>query len=273
MLVVTHEMGFARNVSNRVIFVDRGLIAADGPPAQSCSDRRRAGALPHLRRPRAALSDTARLRRAAAKPSGCCARSAAAALATLTPDGDPFASLVAVATMPDGAPILLLSRLAAHTRHLAADGRCSLLLAEGGTRRPSRPSAADAGWPRTPGRASRGDCRGSLPVARNPKSKLYAGFPDFGFWIVGLAQAHLNGGFARAASFEGADMLTGDRGLRGLIAGEAGAIEHMNADHRDAIAVYATRLAGQPDGDWRRQRFRSGRNGPRLGRSNGTDRV
>ena len=34
MLVVTHEMGFARNVSNRVIFVDRGLIAADGPPAE-----------------------------------------------------------------------------------------------------------------------------------------------------------------------------------------------------------------------------------------------
>ena len=33
MLVVTHEMGFARNVSNRVIFVERGLIAADGPPA------------------------------------------------------------------------------------------------------------------------------------------------------------------------------------------------------------------------------------------------
>ena len=32
MLVVTHEMGFARNVSNRVIFVDQGLIDADGPP-------------------------------------------------------------------------------------------------------------------------------------------------------------------------------------------------------------------------------------------------
>lgn len=34
MLVVTHEMGFARNVSNRVIFVDHGLIAADGPPTE-----------------------------------------------------------------------------------------------------------------------------------------------------------------------------------------------------------------------------------------------
>jgi octopine/nopaline transport system ATP-binding protein len=34
MLVVTHEMGFARNVSNRVVFVDQGLIEADGPPSE-----------------------------------------------------------------------------------------------------------------------------------------------------------------------------------------------------------------------------------------------
>jgi octopine/nopaline transport system ATP-binding protein len=32
MLVVTHEMGFARNVSNRVVFVEAGRIEAEGPP-------------------------------------------------------------------------------------------------------------------------------------------------------------------------------------------------------------------------------------------------
>jgi len=32
MLVVTHEMGFARNVSNRVVFVHQGLVEADGTP-------------------------------------------------------------------------------------------------------------------------------------------------------------------------------------------------------------------------------------------------
>lgn len=32
MLVVTHEMGFAREVSNRVIFLHNGEIAEDGPP-------------------------------------------------------------------------------------------------------------------------------------------------------------------------------------------------------------------------------------------------
>jgi len=33
MVVVTHEMGFAREVSDRVIFLHEGLIDEDGPPA------------------------------------------------------------------------------------------------------------------------------------------------------------------------------------------------------------------------------------------------
>jgi polar amino acid transport system ATP-binding protein len=34
MVVVTHEMGFAREVSNRVIFLDDGVIAEEGTPAE-----------------------------------------------------------------------------------------------------------------------------------------------------------------------------------------------------------------------------------------------
>ncbi|MBE7092890.1 MAG: amino acid ABC transporter ATP-binding protein [Clostridiales bacterium] len=34
MVVVTHEMGFAREVSNRVLFLDEGLIAEEGSPQQ-----------------------------------------------------------------------------------------------------------------------------------------------------------------------------------------------------------------------------------------------
>jgi arginine/ornithine transport system ATP-binding protein len=34
MLVVTHEMGFAREVSNRVVFLHQGAIAEEGPPAE-----------------------------------------------------------------------------------------------------------------------------------------------------------------------------------------------------------------------------------------------
>ncbi len=34
MVVVTHEMGFAREVANRVIFLDDGLVAEEGSPAE-----------------------------------------------------------------------------------------------------------------------------------------------------------------------------------------------------------------------------------------------
>ena len=32
MIVVTHEMGFAREVSDRVLFLDQGCVAQDAPP-------------------------------------------------------------------------------------------------------------------------------------------------------------------------------------------------------------------------------------------------
>jgi polar amino acid transport system ATP-binding protein len=34
MIVVTHEMGFAREVANRVVFMDEGVIVEEGPPGQ-----------------------------------------------------------------------------------------------------------------------------------------------------------------------------------------------------------------------------------------------
>ncbi|MEO7351201.1 MAG: amino acid ABC transporter ATP-binding protein, partial [Marmoricola sp.] len=34
MLVVTHEMGFAKEVADKVIFMDGGLIVEQGPPAE-----------------------------------------------------------------------------------------------------------------------------------------------------------------------------------------------------------------------------------------------
>ena len=34
MLVVTHEMGFARHVATRVVFLDQGQVQDEGPPQQ-----------------------------------------------------------------------------------------------------------------------------------------------------------------------------------------------------------------------------------------------
>jgi putative heme iron utilization protein len=53
------------------------------------------------------------------------------ALATLVPgSGDPYCSLVNVATAVDGAPLFLLSKLALHTKNILADDRVSLMLDE-----------------------------------------------------------------------------------------------------------------------------------------------
>jgi ABC-type polar amino acid transport system ATPase subunit len=38
MLVVTHEMGFARHAGDRVIFMDKGVIVEQGPPQQVVSN-------------------------------------------------------------------------------------------------------------------------------------------------------------------------------------------------------------------------------------------
>ncbi len=176
----------------------------------------------------------------------------AAALATLAPpSGEPFATLVNVATQPDGSPILLMSQLAAHTRHLADDPRLSLLLAQSGAGDPlAHPRLTLTG---TASKVTEPERRAHLKarfLARHPKSALYADFGDFAFFHVEIAQAHLNGGFGKTGRFDAATLLTDVQGAEGLLGGEAGALAHMNADHKDALALYATVLAGAPHGAW-----------------------
>ena len=38
MVVVTHEMGFAREVANRVVFINEGKVQEDEPPAEFFSN-------------------------------------------------------------------------------------------------------------------------------------------------------------------------------------------------------------------------------------------
>jgi ABC-type polar amino acid transport system ATPase subunit len=37
MIVVTHEMGFAREVANRMVFIHEGRLIEEGPPSQIIS--------------------------------------------------------------------------------------------------------------------------------------------------------------------------------------------------------------------------------------------
>jgi putative heme iron utilization protein len=172
----------------------------------------------------------------------------AGALATLGREsGAPFASLVNVATDLDGSPILLLSRLAAHTLDLEADPRASILLAQIGKGDPlAHPRLTVIGRAE---RVAEPRIRRRF-LARHPKSKLYADFADFSFWRLDFAQAHLNGGFARAMGLTGQELRTALTGAEELGEIEEGALEHLNGEHRDSLALYAMR-AGAGPGEWR----------------------
>lgn len=177
----------------------------------------------------------------------------AGALATLdSADGSPFASLVNVATDFDGAPLLLLSKLAAHRTNIEKDARISLLLSEGGKGDPLAHARLTvkglAEIVEEEGAKAR--CKARF-LARHPKSALYADFPDFSFFRVTVSGGHLNGGFARAALLSAEELLSDVAGAEALRTAEAGAIEHMNADHADAVRLYATKLLGGREGPWR----------------------
>ena len=58
MLVVTHEMGFAREVADRIIYIDEGRIVEEGPPEQILGD-------PHDERTAAFLRTFTRFERGA----------------------------------------------------------------------------------------------------------------------------------------------------------------------------------------------------------------
>jgi putative heme iron utilization protein len=178
----------------------------------------------------------------------------AGTLATLDRNtGHPFGSLVNVATDADGAPLILVSRLATHTANLEVDGRASLLLAETGKGDAlTHPRLTVLGTFTQVERES-----ADMPrlrrrfLAHHPKSELYAGFPDFDFWRMTVVSAHLNGGFARAADLAAADVLTDIAGAEALIEAEEGAVAHMNEDHARALCDYAVKLLGAPEGAWR----------------------
>lgn len=175
----------------------------------------------------------------------------AGTLATLNGSGDPFASLVTVATVPDGSPLILVSQLSHHTRHLDKDGRCSLLLAETGDGDPlAHPRLTITGVAaKIVEPQARGRVRARF-LARHPKAELYVDFADFSFWQIAMEQIHLNGGFARAARFPSARLMTPTAEAAALIDAEADALAHMNADHADALALYAEKLAGKSPGAW-----------------------
>src|ERR1700743_3580725 len=174
------------------------------------------------------------------------------ALATLMAgNGDPYCSLVNVASHADGAPILLISRLAVHTKTILADGRVSLMLDERAVGDPLEGARIMvAGRAEEAGEGDVDSLRRRY-LAAHPSAEVFADFKDFSFFRVRPQGAHLVAGFGRIVDLRPEQFLTDILDAAALLEAEQGAVEHMNADHRDAIQLYATRLCGAEAADWR----------------------
>ncbi len=160
-------------------------------------------------------------------------------------NGQPYASLVLVAFDQDAAPILLISRLAEHTKNLIGNDRVSLLC--DGTAGFAEPLTG----PRVSllGRAVKTEepRHRARFLARHPSAEMYAGFGDFAFYQLAIEREHLVAGFGRIHWLD--DYLyTGE--MEQLIDAETGILEHMNTDHADAVQLYASRLLGRSGDGW-----------------------
>lgn len=167
--------------------------------------------------------------------------------------GHPLASRVSVATDLDGTPVILTSTLSGHTAAILQTPACSLLVGEPGKGDPvahPRTSLFCNALPVERGSRVHERLRARY-LARHPKSQLYVDFGDFSFFRLELLRASLNGGFGKAFELEQEDLQTSMDDPEQWAAFEAGAVAHMNDDHRDAIKLYAEVLCKAEAANWR----------------------
>lgn len=162
--------------------------------------------------------------------------------------GWPYASLVICASDHDGAPILLLSDLAEHTKNIKQDPQVSLLF----------DGTVGLDDPLTGARVT---VLGSLSVtqdegiarrflARHPSAAGYAGFADFHFYRLETVRAHLVAGFGAIDWIDAGALLYDTEDAKALAEAEFDIVEHMNQDHADALDDYARHLLDLPGAGW-----------------------
>lgn len=171
-----------------------------------------------------------------------------ASLATLdTPGGAPYASLITLATDADGAPVFLISTLARHTRNLVNDPRAAILVDGTGQEAEEGGDPLQGARLTLSGTAEKTDNPAVRRrfLARQAQASFYADFPDFSFWRLQVESAHFIGGFGRIVDLEPQDLLIPLTGAEAVVEAEEGIVAHMNADHADAVALYAQSLGGE----------------------------
>jgi heme iron utilization protein len=160
-----------------------------------------------------------------------------AALATISRrlNGYPFASAVPFALDYDANPVMLLSRLAEHTKNIAADERTSLMVYEPGPEVQSVARLTLSGPCRRIAERSEIEPR-YLRLFPNAAELLEL---DFDFYRITPVAVRYIGGFG-SIHWLPADALRPPAGSIHEI--EAGVIEHMNAEHQAALRGYCRHL-------------------------------
>lgn len=168
-----------------------------------------------------------------------------ATLASLSEDGTPWASFVTFGLL-EGQPVLCVSRMAEHGRNLAGDPRASVAVVEPNP--PADPLAGTritlAGVVERPEGAEIEAAR-AAHLAAVPAAKYYIDYSDFSLWVLRVRRIRWVGGYGRmdSATAEQYAAAAPDP----VSPHAAGAIEHLNADHADALAAMARVLGGYPD--------------------------
>src|SRR5947199_3423787 len=151
-------------------------------------------------------------------------RSRQGALATLMPEsGDPYCSLVNVASHADASPILLISRLAVHTKNILGDNRVSLMLDERAAGDPLEGARITLA-----GRAEEaaGDVAADFRrryLNAHPSAEAFVDFRDFSFFRIRPSGLHLVAGFGRIIDLKPEQFLTDISDAAALLEAEQGA--------------------------------------------------
>ena len=162
-----------------------------------------------------------------------------------TMPGYPFGSLAPFAMTHEGRPLFYVSRLAEHTRNLAADARACLTVSEAGAAPAQALGRASLlGEVRQASEAEHGALAARY-FALFPEQREYEALGDFAFWWLEPIRVRWIGGFGEIAWLEAADWLLPPPEWQ---LGESGIVSHMNEDHRDALLAMArARFTAQSD--------------------------
>jgi len=181
------------------------------------------------------------------------ATTATLATAERSAGGWPYASLVQVATAHDASPLLLLSDLADHTQNFKQDDRVSLMLDD--TRALANPLTGARvtlqGRIEKLGETAADARLEARYLARHPEAEDYAAFGDFNFYRIVPEWLHLVAGFGRIHWLAAPEVFLGPGDTGTLAEEEAGILDHMNADHADAIDLYAAAARPGAPAGWR----------------------